>query len=263
MKKVSESHHVLMVVDKNYSERVDAMPHSGVSIESKWIRDVIDEKPADWLCVLYSRNPEKKLPAWMACRNPKSFDYNYDFEKGRFPGSEQIEDLWRWIEGLPPDKSNAISPALIRKRMCRVEKVDTLRDPANWSLPDLEGFGIEFRYNDAPRKSYSLGYGSYKFLLSVSSRGPDDVYVYDDHIKAVGLISDSAPDKLDANGAYSYITSGRDVRPCVGQRVVLLNQDGCVCVVRIAKIEQEVNGDTFVPARIFFDYEIFTEEAKE
>lgn len=264
MREIADSSHVLMVVDENFIERANCVPSSGVAIESGWIQESIGTKPNNWLSVLYVRNPNKNLPGWMSDRNPKSFDFNYYSENDRFPGEEQIDSLWRWIAGLSADKINSISPTVIRERMYRVEEIDNIRDLGNWSLPYLEGINIEFNYEDAPSKTFTLGYGSYSFNLRVSSCGADSVYVYNDSIRAVGLIPDGIPDgELDAKKAFSYRRSGRTVTPRIGQRVVLVNSSGCVCVVKINDVQQEHNGDEFVPAQIFFDYRIISEEQRQ
>lgn len=261
MEKIADAKHVLMIVDEGYVERADNHPDSGVGRETAKIQAVIDGKPDSWLSVLFVRNEAGSLPSWMEGRNPKYFDFRYREKDDSFPGAEQIDDLWRWLVGLPADKENAVSPATIRERMYRVERVDNLAEPGLWALPELEGSGVEFRYGEAPSGIFALGFDGYAFSLKVSSRGEGSVYVYRDHIKAVGLIPESISfENLNAKIAASYIRSCRHVSADVGRTVVLLNALGCVCVVKITSTGEESHEEEYVPAQIVFDYRIFAEE---
>lgn len=261
MRKIVESEHVLMIVDSNYVDRADNAPNSGVGIENTVIQSVIDSKPERWLAPLLVHNEEVRLPAWMDGLNPKYFNFRSNCEKGDFPGAEQIDDLWRWLAGLSSDKEHAVSPAVIRERMYRVERIDELRDPGAWTRPYLSGSGVEFSYSDAPNSTMTLGAGTYSFALSVSQCGNDSVYVYADCGKAVGLVADDASyDDLDARHAYEHVAPGRTIKPKIGQGFVLMNNEGCLCVVRLCDVVREQNDGTYVKPKIVFDYRILIEE---
>lgn len=261
MRKISKAKHVLMVVDEGYVERADHHSDSGVGCETREIREVIDHKPGNWLSVLFVRNERCRLPQWMEGRNPKYFDFNYYPEKDAFPGSEQIDDLWRWIVGLPADKEHAVSPATIRKRMYRVERIDNLRDPSNWAFPELEGCGMTSRYKEAPSNAIVLGYGTYEFMVMLSSTGGTSVYVYNDYIQAVGVIPEGASgDDLSADVVAANTLGVRAVTLDVGQRVALMNATGSVCVMKLVDARDESHVEEYVPAQIVFDYKIFGEE---
>lgn len=261
MRKIPESKHVLMVIDDNYVHRADNLPDSGVGKENTAIRNAIDSKPENWLAPLLVRNKEGRFPGWLDERNLKYFDFRADRDGESFPGAEQIDDLWRWLAGLSPDKEHAVSVATLRKRACRIEKIDKLRDPGKWSRPELSGKGVEFSYGDAPRKTISLGAGSYSFSLCISEHGGDSVYVYADYVKAVGLVTDSISyDELDADRAYGYITSGRTITPKTGQSFVLMNNDGILCSIKLRGVACERNGGVYEKPWITFDYKILLEE---
>lgn len=260
MRKIPESKHVLMVVDDNYVHRANTLPDSGVGIENAIISEAINSKPENWLAPLLVRNNNGQLPRWLSERKPKYFDFRTDYDKDSFPGTEQIDDLWRWLAELSPDKEHAVSISTLRKRACRVEKIDELRAPGAWSHPEISGQGVEFSYIDAPRKTVTLGGGSYSFSLSVSECNEDSVYVYADYVKAVGLVADGIPyDKLDANGAYSYITPGRTITPRTGQSFVLMNDEGVLCSVALRSVTCERNSEVYVKPKIIFDYKILLE----
>ncbi len=104
MQRVTDSRHVLLVVDDNYVDRADTQPDSGVGIESRHISEAYPSKPANWLSVLFKDNANHRLPKWLGKANPKGHSFNADPEAGRFPGSEQITELWRWIEDLPANR---------------------------------------------------------------------------------------------------------------------------------------------------------------
>ena len=261
MRKILESLHVLMIVDDNYVDRADNKPDSGVGMENSVIRNAVDAKPEGWLAPLLVRNKEGRLPKWLRGKNVKYFDFRATCEQGDFPGAEQIDDLWRWIAGLSPDKQHAVGLATLCERARRVEKIDEIRDPGAWASPRLAGERIAFSYADAPLKTMILGAHPYSFSLSVSQCGRDSVYVYNDYVKAVGLVTDDAPyDGLDAKTAYGYITPGRTITPRIGQTVVLMNDDGCMCAVRLLDVVCERNDGVCQKPEIVFDYRILVEE---
>lgn len=168
MSNISDSKHILMIVDKNYLYRVNYEPNSGVGIENRWIQESVPHKPNNWVATMFVDNLEYELPEWLKELNPKSFDFNFNIDIEKDSGRVQIEDLWRWGEGLPADRKNAVSPVLIRKRMRRVEYVDNMQDPGIWSFPEIQGTNIIFKYNDAPKGLLTMGCGTYEFKLRVS-----------------------------------------------------------------------------------------------
>lgn len=261
MRKITESEHVLMVVDGNYVHRADNLPESGVGIENAVIRDAVGSKPENWLAPLLVRNEEGRLPGWLSEKKPKYFDFRADRDKEGFPGAEQIDDLWRWLAGLSPDKEHAVSIATLRKRAYRIERIDELRDPGAWSCPKLSGEGIEFSYREAPRNTLVLGSMDHTFSLSVSECSEDSIYVYADHVKAVGLVADGTPyNEMDADSAYEYITPGRTITPRVGQAFVLMNDDGILCSAALRSVTRERNDETYEKPGIVFDYKVLLEE---
>ncbi len=124
MQEVTEATHVLLIVDENYVDRANNKPESGVGIETEWISSVFNDKPATWLSVVFVRNPARMLPNWIKSRNPKGFDFNSTPEINSFPGSLQIDEIWRWVEGLSADKTNAVSLSVVRKRAARIERIE-------------------------------------------------------------------------------------------------------------------------------------------
>lgn len=115
MRRVVDSRHVLLIVDDNYVDRADNRPDSGVSQENRSISEVYAERPDTWVAVLFKDNLNFRLPAWLAEDQPKGISFNYDpSSPADFPGSEQVEDLWRWIEGLPANRDSATPVATLR-----------------------------------------------------------------------------------------------------------------------------------------------------
>ena len=104
MRRVTEAAHVLLIVDTNYVDRADNFPESGVAVENTWLASVLTDRPSDWLTALFKDNDNSRLPQWLTEHKPKGHWFNADADAGDFPGSEQIEDLWRWVEGLPPNR---------------------------------------------------------------------------------------------------------------------------------------------------------------
>lgn len=251
MRKVIEADRVLMIVDENYVNRADHHPDSGVSIENKWINSVFNEKPSCWLSVLFVSNPRFSLPAWLVDQRPKGFNFNSYPSRNQFPGLEQIDDLWRWIEGLPADKAHALSAAKYLERLARIEKIDAMRDPANYANPALED-RVTFQYKDF--KYYTLGHGEYEFKVNFSSLGSNGIYVYiDSGLKAVGLITN--PD-FDLQDVGSFLVPGRTVEPNVGQRVVMMNSLGALAIVKIEGVQAEINAAAYVHPSVTFSYQI-------
>lgn len=139
MREVVTARHVLLVVDENYVDRADHKPESGVGIETAWISGAYSQKPASWLAALWVRNPLRSLPAWMSGLDPKGFDFNARPAANDFPGASQLNEIWRWIEGLPASSANAVPLGELRKRSSRLERIDLLRDPSQYASPHLHG----------------------------------------------------------------------------------------------------------------------------
>ncbi|UJL38417.1 toll/interleukin-1 receptor domain-containing protein [Pantoea agglomerans] len=251
MQDVVECEHVLLIVDDNYIERANNKPDSGVGVENKWLSSAFQSKPANWLSVMFINNPNRKVPAWLDKHNPKGFDFNSDFGNGNFPGSIQIDAVWRWIEGLPASRKHEVPIAVLRKRAARLERIDILRDPNNYSNPALIGSAF-FRFKDYP--AYSVGIGNHQFKIEFSPCADDSVYIYAaGNLKAVGLITNS---DYDPRFVESFLTPGGNVIPVVGQKVVLLNHEGILCILSIDEVQREVNAREYVPHHVKFSYEI-------
>jgi hypothetical protein len=75
----------------------------------------------------------------------------------------------------------------------------------------------------------------------------------DGGLKAVGLITAAGFDPLTVN---SFLTPGRYVTPAVGQKAVLLNTNGVLCVVTIDNVQREINSAEYVHPHVEFSYEI-------
>lgn len=254
MREVVDARHVLLVLDENYVDRANNRAESGVGIETKWISGAFKDKPTTWLSVVFVRNPDRVLPAWLTGHNPKGFDFNSIPDGNEFPGAVQIEEIWRWIEGLPADKAHAIPLATVRERAARLERIDAQRDPALYTTPALKG-RVTFRHGD--HHHYTVGHGEYEFKINFSGRGSNSVYVYiDSGLKAVGLITSPTFDPLTVD---SFLKPGRTAEPLVGQSVVLLNAHGALCVITIDEVQPEINAQKYVPEHVTFSYEILTE----
>lgn len=251
MQEVIETDHVLLIVDENYVERANNKPDSGVGIENKWISEAFITKPPSWLSVIFVRNPERKLPGWLNEHNPKGFDFNSEPGKNVFPGSIQIDSIWRWIEGLPANKKHVIPLSVHRQRATRLERLDILRDPAHYTNPALNGCEV-FRFRDYT--NYTVGNSEYQFKIAFSGCSQNSVYVYiDAGLKDVGLIT--VPD-FDPLTVDSFLTPGRVISPMVGQKVVLLNSIGALCIITINEVQCEINSKDYIPAHVKFSYEI-------
>lgn len=251
MQEVTNAAHVLLVVDDNYVERANNKPESGVGIETKWLISAFMGKPATWLSVVFIRNPQQKLPKWLEDYNPKGFNFNARPEDNEFPGAVQIDQIWRWIEGLPADSTHAVPLSLIRKRAARIERVDLRRDPALYASPALNG-RVTFQHCD--HDHYTVGHGEYEFKIKFSQCSQNSVYVYiDSGLQAIGLIKSPNFDPLSVD---NFLTLGRTVNPIVGQKVVLLNSHGTLCVIAIGEVQCEVNAAEYVPAHVTFTYNV-------
>lgn len=252
MRRAIDSRHVLLVVDENYVYRADNLPTSGVGIETKWVSEAYEDKPSTWMSVLFKDNPQYELPAWLADRNPKGHSFNADHANGNFPGSQQVEDLWRWIEDLPANRDHAVPAATMRERAKRLETIDRQRDPNSWSSPAIEG-EILFEYNTAPGSTYTLGCSEFTFKLKVSECGPKSVYAYKDPIHAVGLNLSGAT----TNAALAaQLTPGRMVIVAVEQQLILQNDHGALCLIDLLGAKKEQTSPTYAPAAIRFRYRI-------
>lgn len=253
MQEVISASHVLLIVDENYVLRADTMPESGVGIENKWISDVFDSRPSGWLSLVFVRNSLFKVPAWLSSHSPKGFNFNANPEVNSFPGAVQIDEIWRWIEGLAASKGHATSLAEVRNRAARIERIDAQRDPANYASPALTG-RVTFRHKD--HSHYKVGSGEYEFKINFGERSHDSVYVYiDSGLKAVGLITSSSYDPLSVS---DFLTPARIAEPITGQSVVCMNIFGALCIITIEEVQREVNAQNYVPPHVTFSYEVLT-----
>lgn len=253
MQEVTNATHVLLIIDENYVLRADTMPESGVGIENRWLSGAFNSKPSSWLSIVFVQNPLLKIPAWLSDHTPKGFNFNSKPEVNLFPGSVQIDEIWRWVEGLPAYKGNATSLAEVRKRAARIERIDAQRDPANYASPALEG-RVTFQHKD--HSHFKIGNGEYEFKIDFSSRSHNSVYVYTDSgLKAVGLITASSYDPLSVS---TFLTPARSAEPNVGQSVVCMNSHGALCVLTIEEVQAEVNAQTYVSPHVTFSYKVLT-----
>lgn len=252
MREIQNADHVLMIIDQNYVERANTLPESGVGYENHWVQAAFQDKPTTWLTALFVSDSTCVVPDWLEEYKPKSFDFRSNAEQDSFPGSIQIEELWRWIEDLPTDKTHAITVSQMRERAARLEKIDRQRDPDTWANPQISG-KVHFNFLDAPGKGYSLGAGEHHFTFQVSGCGYDSIYVYKDYIHSVGLVP---TDALDSPPFDQWLTPGRTVTPRTGQGAILMNKAGHLCLVKITKVQHEINTSTYVAPYVEFEYQI-------
>ncbi|MDO5619650.1 toll/interleukin-1 receptor domain-containing protein [Kocuria sp.] len=255
MQRATDSRHVLLVVDENYVYRADHLPDSGVGIENGWFKTAYEDKPPTWLSVVFKDNPGFSLPAWLAPEMPKGHPFVADPTNGRFPGSEQVEELWRWMEDLPANRDHATSIATLRARSVRLETIDRERDPASWADPATEG-EVDFAYERSPGRTYRLGCGEFEFAFFISGCGAQSVYVLKDYIHAVGLNLSGATQHEEL---ASQLTPGRSVVAHVGQQIILQNQQGALCLVDLLAVQREVTQPDYIPASVRFRYRILTD----
>lgn len=243
MRRVVDSDHVLMIVDDNYVARADNLPESGVGTENRWLREAHPSRPTTWLSVLFKDNLDHTTPSWLNEHKPKGFSFNHDSANtDDFPGSEQVDELWRWLEGLPANKDAATPISVLRERSARLERQELRNDPSHWRSPALEG-SERFMFEDAPSKTFRWGHGETENALMVSGCGHDSVYVLRDPIKAVGVVREEG---ISDSALESQLARGRYVVAHAGQRVVLMNQHGMLSVVDLLAVQREVNGESYV-----------------
>lgn len=252
MRRVVDSRHVLLIVDENYVYRADNLPNSGVGVENSWLAEVHGDRPATWLTVLFKDNPSHMLPQWLSQHRPRGHSFNANPSVDDFPGSEQIEELWRWVEDLPANRNSATSIATLRERAARLERHALHSDPTRWRSPSLTG-EVRFFYEDVPSKTYRWGYGEFEFALHVSQHGSNSVYVYRDPISAVGVIR---PDHAPESDLASHLSPGRTVVAKVGETAVLMNAHGAMSLVEIVGVQRQISGPPHVASYLDFRYEV-------
>jgi hypothetical protein len=166
-------------------------------------------------------------------------------------GLAQLNEIWRWVEGLPASTTDAVPLAEMRRRAARLERIDALRDPGQYASPSLSGTAT-FRHGD--HREYTIGYGEYEFKTQFSSRGPDSVYVYSEgRLNGLGLITSAT---YDPASVESFLGPAETVQSLVGQTVVLLNAIGALCVLTIDEAQDEVNDEAYTPAHVTFSWNV-------
>lgn len=251
MRKIRHARHVLMIVDDNYAVRADNYPDSGVATENRWIADAWCNKPAAWLTVLFKDNPGHQLPDWLAGANPKGLSFNVHPVAGDFPGSEQLQELWRWLEDLPANDDHVTTIATLRERSARLERHALQSSPTRWRDPSLSG-KAHFEYRDAPHSSFTFGFGEQEFTLHVSERGGDSIYLYKDPIQAVGVLR---PESVPEADLAAHLSSGRTVEPRTGETAVLMNKYGALCRVEILAVRRS-SSMPYVAPSVDFQWQV-------
>lgn len=255
MQRAASAEHVLLVVDENYVDRADNVPTSGVGVENEALSAVWRERPRSWLGVMMKDNPDALLPNWLSADKPRSFWFNSDPGHNQFPGSEQVDELWRWLEDRPARRNHALSARTLRARARRLEEIDVQRDPGNWRNPAMSG-EERFVYPLAPLNTFTLGHGEYEFKLTVYERSPVTCQILNDYGKAVGLAPGG---RNDARNPASYLTPARIVDAKAHDSILLMNNEGALCWVDVVDIDGGQTDGEFRNPSITFRYQVFDE----
>ncbi|WP_169456803.1 toll/interleukin-1 receptor domain-containing protein [Corynebacterium terpenotabidum] len=251
MRKIRHARHVLMIVDENYTVRANNAPDSGVATENRWIAESCPKKSEAWLTVLFKDNPRHRLPDWLAGTNPKGLYFNAYPDVGDFPGSEQLQELWRWLEGLPANDDHATTIATLRERSARLERHALQSSTTRWRDPSLSG-KEHFEYSEAPRGEFTFGFGEQEFTLHVSECGDDSIYLYKDPIEAVGVLR---PEAAPEDDLAAHLSSGRTVEPRTGETAVLMNKYGALCLVEFLSVRRS-SSSPYVAPSIDFQWQV-------
>lgn len=188
----------------------------------------------------------------------EGLDFNFDPARvGEGPGSEQIEDLWRWVEGLTANRDAATSIATLRERAARLERHELRSAPSQWRDPSLKG-ETKLSYADAPSNTFVWGLGESEFGFDVSGCGSDSVYVYNDpaQTRAVGVIRSEG---LGVAELAAQLSPGRSVVAHAGQSVVLMNMHGRLAVVDVLEVQREQTGQAYAPPCVTFRWSVVEE----
>lgn len=255
MRTITECNRALLIVDENYVYRADNNPESGVGIESSWLEKVYKDKPANWLSVIFLQNPKCHLPCWLQGLKPKGFNFNFSAKDDNFPGAWQIEEVWRWLEGLPADRNHASELSLLRRRAARLERVEIRCDPAYYANPSLQGV-VTFLHDEHPY--YTVGYGDLSFKLAFSGSSNDSIHALKDYeLQSIGIVHQ---DKCEPGNLERFLTKRRPVTPNVGQTLVVQNNKGAICTVTINKIRYKDESKPDMPGEVIFTYNILADE---
>jgi hypothetical protein len=65
---------------------------------------------------------------------------------------------------------------------------------------------------------------------------------------------------FDPLTAATFITAGSEVVTVVGQKAVLLNTHGALCIIAIDGVQREVNTKDYVPGHVTFTYEVLVND---
>lgn len=251
MRRIRHARHVLMIVDDNYTVRADTDPDSGVAIENGWIAAARPDKPTAWLTVLFKDNPGHQLPDWLAGANPKGLSFNAHPGTGDFPGSEQLQELWRWLEDLPANDDHATTIATLRERSARLERHALQSSATRWRDPSLNGM-THFEYSEAPHSEFTFGFGEQEFTLRVSEYDDDSIRLYKDPIEAVGVLR---PESAPEDDLAAHLSPGRTVEPRTGETAVLMNKYGALCLVKILSVRQS-SSMPYVAPSVDFQWQV-------
>lgn len=251
-----EARHVLAVVDEAYIEKADQRPDSGVAVETRAFQRAHATREANWLSVVFKDNSRCQLPAWLREINPKGFDFNAEPDERRYPGPAQVEEVWRWLQGLPADKSKAVSLTTLRQRAARIERSKIETSPERWTSPELAG-EVEFPFTETPSGTFRLGHGDYLFTLHFSGA---PARVYSDYVARIGLLAQDADVTIEA--VQRSLTAKRTYYVSAGSRIAVENAAGVLCLVEFTDSRREPRPDQNDLETVSFRWTVFTEEEK-
>ena len=249
MRRATECRHVLLVIDENYVIRADTLPGSGVGVENSWVRGVYAQRPASWLSVLYKDNRERRLPAWMAGRNPKGHSFGSQPDSGAFPGSEQVE-------------------ASVLDRGPR--RPQTMWFVRRSSAPGREGWR-RLTVNATPTPGAPRPGG--RRCLRVREVARQDLLagLWRPGIPVPRVRARSVLDlRLSAPDPRGWRQQVSQFKPClrwpaeprktivgnVGDQIILQNTSGALCLVDLLAVNGEITKPKYVPASVRFRFEV-------
>src|SRR5699024_1316838 len=97
------------------------------------------------------------------------------------------------------------------------------------------------------------GYGQFGFEIDISGWGAGSVYVYRDHVHAVG-INRTTTTAHQALG--EQLSPGRTLTGNGGEQVILQNRQGALCLGGSPEVQREETSPTWVEAFVRFSYRV-------
>lgn len=236
---LTQSHMVICVCSENYVDKSDERI-GGTGYESAIIRlPLLKNTNTDHIiCIVKNNFGENKVPTALSGKMFIDFsDSENYFDKYK----ELLERIYdkdkskKPVLGKNPFENELATNILISTELNKMKY-------ANWELSGKVTFDINNNSGE-----FTIGQGDYEFITSWSSRSPNSIYAYRDHIKKIGYLpSNKKFPSLEELDQFDYSSRSRALK--IDEVATLINSFNKFAAIKVIAIEDN---------NLTFEYKIY------